>query len=155
MTPDALRVLGWRDYHWLEAREVLERLPEADRGPALAFISEPGIPPRLAIAILEKLAKRKAADRREIFRLAASDDPRERSLAKTRAAELPPMPDPRLALTDSIRIACKRMLRYPEDAHSVEIRELLGRAETLRRAIGETYRLHRDRELRALAEVGS
>lgn len=148
--PIALRILGWRDYHWLEAKEVLDRLPDADRGPALAFVAEPGIPPRTAIGILRKLAKRKPAARREIFRLAASEDPRDRSLAKTRAAELPPMPDPRLATLDDFHRRCARMLElYPADPFAAETQELLARIEALRGSISEAYRSLREREASA------
>ncbi|MEB2346930.1 MAG: hypothetical protein OZ948_19630 [Deltaproteobacteria bacterium] len=152
--PDTLRVLGWRDYHFLEAIEVVERLPVADREPALALVSEPGIPPRTAIEILRKLAKRKPAERREIYRLAASEDPRERSLAKTRAAELPPMPDPRLASLDDMRRRCRRMLSlYPADPFAAETQELLVRIEALRSAIAVAYRALRDREAAELSEA--
>lgn len=132
--PAILRVLGWREYHWLEALEVLERLPEADRGPALALVSEPGIPPRTAIKIVRNLAKRKPAARREIYRLAASEDPRSRALAKTRAAELPPLPDPRLAMLDDMRRRCSRMLMlYPGDPFTGDTLELLARIGRTRR----------------------
>lgn len=151
-----LQALGWKPYHELEAEEILAKLPDSDRAPALTLVAEPGIPPRTAIEILYKLAKKKPSARREIFRLAESDDPRDRSLAKTRAIELPPMPDPRLSLFDEWRRRGALMLeRFPSDPLNPEIRDLLERIEALRRTLRQKQRVAREREEALAREAGA
>lgn len=98
---EAIPVLAGPDvkqYHALEAREKLERIPEPDRQAAVALVNQPGTPPKVAVAILGNLAAMPAPERERVLTLAESDDHRDRSLAMTEAAKLPPMPDERIAL---------------------------------------------------------
>ena len=103
---------GWRHYHVLEAQDMLERLPEKDRAPAIGITDGPGIPPRTAINILVTLAAMPVATRREVFELYRSEDPRDVSLAISRSTGLPPIPDPRLAATRELIRSIKKMLQY-------------------------------------------
>ena len=67
---------GWKQYHVLEARERLEKLPEMERPKAVALVSQPGIPPKDAIEIIGSLAQRSAPSVR-----ASSPRPRARTAA--------------------------------------------------------------------------
>lgn len=87
---------GWKQYHALEAADILNAMPPDQQAAAAALIDQPGIPPQDALPILKNLAAKPEPERRHIFDLAASDDQRDRQLALTKAAALPPMPDPRL-----------------------------------------------------------
>ena len=98
---EAIPVLAGPDvkqYHALEAREKLERIPEPDRPKVVALVNRPGVPPKNAIEIIGNLAAMPAPERERVLTLAESDDHRDRSLAMTEAAKLPPMPDERIAL---------------------------------------------------------
>ena len=89
---------GWRQSNVLAAGEALAELPEKERSSAIALIDQEAIPPKTAIAMIENLGAMKPAERREVFQLAASDDPHDVSIATTRAAAVPPPVDPGLML---------------------------------------------------------
>jgi hypothetical protein len=59
------------------------------------MVSEDGVPKDKALPALLNLAEMPSSERRSVLDLYASADPRDRSLAKTKAADLPPEPDPR------------------------------------------------------------
>lgn len=84
----------WKQYNVLEAAEHLEKLPEGDRSDIAALLDQPAIPPKTAIQMISHVASMSPPDRKELFDLAKSDDERDRSIALTRAADLPPPPDP-------------------------------------------------------------
>ena len=90
----------WRQSQVLAAKEGLELMPaKRDQALAIDIISERGVPPKTAIAIIENLALKSAIERKGIDKLYRSDDRDKQTLAKTRAAALPPMPDRRLPMT--------------------------------------------------------
>ena len=105
-----------KQYHALEAREKLERIPEPDRPKAVALVNQPGTPPKVAVEILGNLAAMPAPERERVLTLAESNDPSERSLAMTEAAKLPPMPDERIPLLiDAITAISKATRIRPND----------------------------------------
>lgn len=105
-----------KQYHALEAREKLERIPEPDRPKAVALVNQPGTPPKVAVEILGNLAAMPAPERERVLTLAESNDPSERSLAMTEAAKLPPMPDERIPLLiDAITALSKAARIRPND----------------------------------------
>lgn len=105
-----------KQYHALEAREKLERIPEPDRQKAVALVNQPGTPPKVAVEILGNLAAMPAPQRERVLTLAESKDPSERSLAMTEAAKLPPMPDERIPLLiDAITALSKAARIRPND----------------------------------------
>ncbi len=91
-----MRERNWRDYEILEGRHHLDALPEEERPRAVALVDQDYIPAMYANQMLSYLRRHKADQRAEIYRLNESDDPMERSLAITTAAEKPPMPDERI-----------------------------------------------------------
>lgn len=107
---------AWKQYHVLEAKEQLDKLPASDRPKAVAIIDQPGIPPQAALPILRNIALMAESQRSEVFRLNESEDKRERSLALTTAADRPPMPDPRLVPLRAMVRDLRSMARsYPSD----------------------------------------
>lgn len=106
----------WKQYEVLEARESLTQLPEPERPKLAALLDQPGIPPRDAIAVVRNVAAKPADERERIYTLAVSADSRDRSDALAAAAEVPPMPDPRLALLDDAGRALRMAERmFPGD----------------------------------------
>lgn len=122
-----------KQYHVLEAREKLERLPEGERPKATALINQAGIPPKDAIAILGNLAEMPAENRQHIFAKAESADSRDRSDALTEAAKLPPMPDPRAALLiKAIAVIQQAERMFPDDPMTPAIAEAKAVVDALR-----------------------
>jgi ParB/RepB/Spo0J family partition protein len=105
-----------------------EALPEDERRRALALVDSPGIPEAYAAGMIRNLAEMDEAERAEVYALNDSEDPRDRSLAVSRAAKKPPMPDPlRLMLLRLAQLTgeCIRASdRYPDIAGDLtEIRD--------------------------------
>lgn len=122
----------WKQYHVLEARTHLDKLPEEQRPNAVAIIDEPAIPPRLANSILNNLATMPDTERTEIFELHQSPDSRDRSLAGTRAAQIPPMPDPRVSVLYEIEIKLNTWSKkFPDDPFNPRFRSLLAEVKQL------------------------
>lgn len=128
----------WKQYHVLEAREALTKLPEPARANAVALIDQPGIPPKDALETLRNIVTMPEPKREEVFRLAESSDPRDRSLAVTTAAERPPMPDPRwtlfLGIADSFRKAARD---FSDDPFTPRVLELAAMTKSLAEEIKE------------------
>ena len=108
---------GWRQSHALAVREYLSEFAPQERAKAgdvlrCARLLDPGD----AAKMLENMLSMKPAARQDIYRLTESDDPRDKSLALTKAVQLPPAADPRLnsieAALDSLRRATKP---FPND----------------------------------------
>jgi len=132
---------GWKQYHVLEAREKLEKLPEPERPKAVALVSRPGIDPRSATEMIGNLATKPAEVRERIYEKAESADPREQSDAITEAWNRPAMPDPRLPMALDIVQALKKAMRaVPEDAMTAAGRALLFGAEEWVAALKEYRR---------------
>lgn len=116
---EAIPVLAGPDvkqYHALEAREKLERLPEADRPKAVALVNRAGVPPKDAVEILGNLSAMPAPERERVLTLADSTDTRDQSLALTEAAKRPAMPDPRISLLmDAVSVLSKAARMFPDD----------------------------------------
>lgn len=128
----------WRQYHALEAKEALDKLPEEERPEFAALIDQPGIPPRDAIRTLQNVATKPQPERKKIIELAKSDDDRERSLALTEAAAMPAMPDPRLTFCFQAVQEFKRAIKhYPNDPEVPEFKDLIERTNRVADAIRE------------------
>lgn len=136
----ALQKPEWKQYHVLEAKERLEALPEPERADAVKLIDQPGIPPKDAIGIIGNLASMAPEERGEIFRLAESDDSRERTRALTKAAERPPMPDPRSTMLRGVVRELKKAAReFPEDPLSPRIEALIDPVMAVIAALDAAY----------------
>lgn len=118
---------GWKQYEVLEARETLDDLPDYERPRVAALISQPGVPAKSAIAIVKNLAAKDSEERARIYDKAESQDSRDRTEALTLAAEMPAMPDPRLALlNDAKRIVRQAIRMFPDDPANEAIMNVVG-----------------------------
>lgn len=112
----------WPQYHVLEARSLLERIPEDERLKATKLIDQPGVPPKKGLAILGNLAEMPGPERARVFDLADSPDSRDQQLALTTAAALPPMPDPRLNRLESAISEIRAAARlFPGDPLNIDL----------------------------------
>ena len=76
--------------------------------------------------MLRHVAAMSAQDRRRVITLVSSEDARDRSLARTLAARLPPVPDPRLALLEEARTAVRKAIRlFPNDPEVPALKAVL------------------------------
>ena len=129
---------GWKQYHAMEAAETLDKLPEEERTEFAALIDQPGIPPRDAIRIVQNVASKPEPERKRIIELAHSADERDRSLALTEAAAMPPMPDPRLIpLLEMAREAKRLKKQFPNDPEAPLLDDLVAQIDRIVASINE------------------
>lgn len=113
---------GWKEYRILEAQEKLAKLPEDVRETMADMCGEPAVPPKTAIQLLGNVASMKPKEQREIVSLYQSADERERGLAKTKAVQLPPKPEPRASyLNEVVRELRRYVKQYPDDPFNTRI----------------------------------
>jgi len=97
------------------------------REATVAIVSEPAVPVSTAKAIVENVAAMPKGEQDEIAQLYYSEESVEHDLAMTKAAKVPPMPDPRLAmLREAIRFLGRAQKKLT-DSHTAKI----GRAKKL------------------------
>jgi ParB family chromosome partitioning protein len=107
----------WKQSDVLRVRERLEGLPAPEREKVADVIACAKLmDPAMAVQIVENISSKKPTERAEIYGLSKSKDPRDVSLALTKAAELPPMPDPRIGiLENALRYLGAAIKPYPDD----------------------------------------
>lgn len=123
----------WKQSHVLDARRYLNDIPDEQRPAVAALLDQPGIPPVVAIPMLQNLASVDEAERAEIIALAESPDPSERELAKAKAVNKPPMPDARVELCGQARQELKTAIAVlgrcvklaPAESYAGQIREVI------------------------------
>lgn len=132
---------GWKQYHVLEARTHLERLPEEDRLRAANLIDQPATPPRQACEILKNLAAMPDQERQRVLSLNDSPDIRDKSLALTAAAQRPPMPDPRPNVLDDARALLRKVIRaFPNDPETPRLEAMANELREMAKTIREVPR---------------
>jgi ParB/RepB/Spo0J family partition protein len=139
----------WRQSDVLRVRERLEEIPADAREQAVTVLgSAKMLDPELTVNLIENIGARKPEERAELCRLSQSDDPRERSLALTRAAEKPPMPDPRLGILDNTLHYLNAAIKpFPKDPQTPKLIEIRDQIRVVRAAIKETsYDARRDQQ---------
>lgn len=136
----------WKRSQVLAAGEALEKLPEREQRVAVEMVSEPGVPPKTAVKMLETIAERPKDERRELLDLYRSEKPADRELAKTRAAKLPPaVPESLGLLRDAIRTV-ERSLNYEDTVARQEIRSALASLRGALKENEQSYQALRKRE---------
>lgn len=113
----------WRQSHVFAVNEHLEKLPEEEREPMMNLLAAAKLmDPALALRLIGNMAAKKDTERKRLYELSRSKDQRDVALAHTEAAELPPMPDPRLEPVEEIIRTLARMAKsYPNDAVTPQI----------------------------------
>ena len=133
----------WKQYRAMEAAEALNRIPEPERKAVEELVSEPGIDPNTATKIISNLASKPAPERKQILDLAKSEDERDRLLAKTKAVELPPMPDGRATQLEGVIRTLNACIRsHPDDPEADDLRRIVNDIKILITTIRER---HKDR----------
>jgi hypothetical protein len=131
-----------KQYHALEAREKLDKIPEPERPKAVALVNQPGVPPKDAVEILGNLAAMPAPERERVLALAESADTRDRSDALTEAWKRPPMPDGRIPLLMDAVAALKKALRMFQDDPMND--HLILACDTVKDVLSALKEYHRD-----------
>jgi ParB family transcriptional regulator, chromosome partitioning protein len=128
---------AWRQSHVLAVREKVAELPATEQEHAISVLGCAKVmDPALAVSLVEKLANKPEPERKQIYQLSQSEDPRERSLALTKTAELPPMPDPRLALLDTALGALRSATKpYPDDIWTSRLIAVAAELRSIRASI--------------------
>ena len=115
---------GWKRSQASDVREALDRLSEKERVEAITVLDLNGVDGPSARTIADNLAYRlKPQERREIYKLAASGKFRDEQNALALAAELPPLPDPRLKLAREARDRLVRCAKETSDELSADFKE--------------------------------
>lgn len=128
----AFRNPDWNRSQVLVAKENLDKLPKRTQELAAEMISEPGVPSKVAVQIIETLVEKKPEERREIELLYRSESEEDRTLAKTRAAKRPPPPPNRLQwLRDALKLTEKAI----NDSHKVAQGDLRSAISSLKSAL--------------------
>jgi ParB-like chromosome segregation protein Spo0J len=129
----------WRRSDVLRVGERLGELAPDAREQTVAILGAAKIlDPELSVKLVENLAAKKPEERLEIFELSQSRDPRQVSLALTKAAELPPMPDPRIGILDNvIRYLNAAIKPFPADPLTPQLADVRQRIRAIRAAVKE------------------
>ena len=136
---------GWKEYRVLEAREHMEALPDDTKETMVEMLSEPGVPPKTAISMLGNVRQMPKAEQKKIAKLYASGDDRDRSLAKTKAVELPPSPDRRLVELMQIERGLRACIKwYPDDPLVETFETLIKAVQKTQEAINEQQEARQD-----------
>ena len=134
-----LQGADWRQSDALRITERLEELPEPERDLACGVLScAKLLDPALAVTLVENIIAKKPVERQEIYQLSTSEDPRQQSLALTKAAQLPPMPDPRLGVLDNVlRILQAAIKPFPNDPITPRLKEVRTEIQKIRASVKE------------------
>lgn len=144
---------AWRQRHVLHVQDTLEKLPEEEHKSAMGVLACAKLmDPALAVRLIDNLTKKPVADRQEIYQLSTSADSRKQSLALTKAAELPPLPDPRLGSLETAITALKRASEpYPDDPLTGRIQAVIQELRSIRSSVKEVnYDVRREQKKAAI-----
>jgi ParB/RepB/Spo0J family partition protein len=139
----------WRQSDVLRVRERLEEIKPEAREQTIAILGAAKVlDPELAVALVENIGAKKSAERQELFDLSQSDDPRKVSLALTRAAEKPPMPDPRLGILHNVLQHLNAAIKpFPSDPLTPKLIEIRHQIQAVQAAVKEvSYDAQRDKQ---------
>jgi len=121
---------SWPQYRVLEAQAWLKQLPEEEHPLISRILAQPAIPPRQAVDIITNLANKTSAERQEIYRLDSGNE-QARGLALTRAANKPPMPDPRLTFIRDAYRSLQKAVSFCDDEGKLPYLAMIDRLKRL------------------------
>ena len=129
----------WRQSDVLAVREHLDEMkPEVREDTVTILGAAKLLDPALTKNLIRNIRAMPAAERKEVVDLSQSDDSRQRSLALTKTAQLPPVADPRLnsleAAIDSLRRATKP---FPNDPLTPQIEQVITDLRKIHAAVKE------------------
>lgn len=117
----------WKQSDVLAVREHLEEMKPEVRDDTVAILGAAKmLDPTLTKNLIGNIRAMPATERKEVLQLSQSDDSRQRSLALTKAAQLPPMPDPRLNSLEAALASLQRASKpFPNDPLTPQIEKLV------------------------------
>ncbi len=135
----------WKQSAVMALAETFEPLSEQERDRTMELLDGTTNSTKTILEVAGNIARMKPKERAEVWRLAASDDSRDRSRALTLAARKPPMPDPRETLVgEALRYLRLCIKDFPDDPlvpalqtevdHLTKLREAIKRHEQSRHA---------------------
>jgi ParB-like nuclease domain len=118
--------IHWSESNVIEAGKIVKTLPASERPNLNVLFDLTGpLAPAHVFPILNNIAALPATERREIYELAVSSDSRDRSLAVTKAAATPPMPDPRLSMIKEAKVLVDKAAReFSDDPWATDLRDI-------------------------------
>jgi ParB family chromosome partitioning protein len=129
----------WRQSDVLRIRERIAELPEEEHEQAAGVLGcAKLLDPDMAVELMENLGAKNPQERQEIYELSRSTDPRDISLALTKAANLPPMPDRRLGIIDNALHVLNAAIRpFPKDPLTPRFISIVSELQAVRLQVKE------------------
>jgi hypothetical protein len=140
---------NWSRPQVLEAAKHLSALSNDERDMLVTILSQKGVreDATLCLRIIRNMASFPSDKRTRVVTLYRSNDPRERSLAETILAEVPPEPDPRaMLLYDSAMALTRAADMFPHDKYAPVLRELATRVTELKADIVKEWKERASKE---------
>lgn len=150
-----MQTAAWRQSHVLAVGEALEKLPEPEQDQAVGVLRCARIlEPEDAVRLVTNISMMNADQRADVYRLSVSTDPRDTSLALTKAAQLPPAPDPRLdSLTTALEALTRAAKPFPNDPLTPRIEAVMREVKAIRAAVREvSFDARRDSQPRSAVQ---
>jgi len=128
-----MRHAAWKAHQVVKALEMLGEFPQDEYEALKAFFDGCSIAGEEGVRILRHLKRHTPEERQRVYTLAHSEDPVERSLAKTLAAKQPPEPAPQSIFANDLIHRLERTRRvcltswreqYPHEPWSAELAEM-------------------------------
>jgi ParB family chromosome partitioning protein len=147
----------WRQSDVLRFQERLEELtPEAQEQMVGILGAAKILDPELTVELIENVGRKKPEEITEIYRLSQSDDPRQRSLALSKAADKPPLPDPRLGIIDNASHILNAAIKpYPHDPLTpdfIDVRRNLARIRAAVKAVSYDAQIEQQKRQEAMLQ---
>lgn len=135
---------SWKPERAAKAEELVADLPEDERAATLSLVDEPGIPDVIGVEMVGNVAAMEPDQRKHVLDLHRSEDPRDKSKAKSIAADKPPMPDPRCLTLERAALEAKRAIQWcdrdPDPSFRQRIEAVVAELHALSDAIHEATR---------------
>ena len=113
------------------------------------MISEPGIDRDLALSMLANVASKPKRDRNQIAKLYQSEDEQKQTLAKTRAAALPPPLPDYFAASNGVVIELKKWARFSKGSKfERDVRALVDQCDAICETMREEYQTFKEEEMK-------
>lgn len=133
---------SWKPERKEAAEKMLAALPEQERDAVKALVGP--VHETAAIGLVENLTDMEPEERAEVLTLHESEDPRDQSLALSKAAKMPPNMDPRVGILGKAQAELRKAIRFCDRDTTDEIERMLAglvdSIESIREQILQTPR---------------
>ena len=97
-----MRRNGWKSHEVVRALAMLHTFPQTEHLALTTLLEQRFIPADVGLQILQNLERQTPEERQRLYTLAQSEDPLERSLAQTLAAQTSPKRDPQSVMANNL-----------------------------------------------------